>query len=359
MRTFAVSDVPHAIEPLPTLDPRRAIEALAGGPLEAVWRPSSPLARVWTSRPAVDDHRWSAKEAPYHGLVAAVHAAFDQHRPLVLTPDVVWLAVAQGFAAHVVARAETLRSHIVAHTGRNVIAVRRDDFAKGSPDNAWPEVFAAMSSEVAAQTGELHGLVVADFSTTDATARAASEIALLSAAQPYFAYEFHSLCGIPKITLAGTTEDWLCLVRRAERLARYDADTWITALVPVLQQFVEAHEGRVDVEFWRSLYKRNDSSGGPYITGWINVLLPYVFDHLGVMSPNPAVASWQEAIPARRGGGTTFEALPSGLARVPFLWKYLQQEYRMEFLGGFSGVVQDPRTLALRPEIGWAVGEMP
>jgi hypothetical protein len=27
----------------------------------------------------------------------------------------------------------------------------------------------------------------------------------------------------------------------------------------------------------------------------------------------------------------------------------------MEFLGGFVGVRQDPGTLALRPEIGWAV----
>jgi hypothetical protein len=30
----------------------------------------------------------------------------------------------------------------------------------------------------------------------------------------------------------------------------------------------------------------------------------------------------------------------------------------MEFLGGFVGVAQDPATLALRPEIGWAVREV-
>jgi len=29
----------------------------------------------------------------------------------------------------------------------------------------------------------------------------------------------------------------------------------------------------------------------------------------------------------------------------------------MEFLGGFVGISQDSQTLALRPEIGWAVLE--
>jgi len=29
----------------------------------------------------------------------------------------------------------------------------------------------------------------------------------------------------------------------------------------------------------------------------------------------------------------------------------------MEFSGGFVGVAQDPRTLRLRPEIGWSVRE--
>jgi Domain of unknown function (DUF4419) len=358
MRTFAVSDVPPAVDPLPTVEPRAVFEVLAGGPLEAIWRPSSPLARAWTSHAlASRGDTGPRKEAPFHGFVTAVHAAFNDHRPLVLTPDAVWLAIAQGFAAHVAAHAETLRSRVVSHAMREVVKVRRDDFVKGSPENPWPEMFAAFASEVAARTGELHGLVVADFSTTDATARAASEITLLSAAQPYFAYEFHSLCGIPEITLEGTAQDWLAIVHRAEGLMRYDATAWISSLLPVLHQFVEAHEGRVDVEFWRSFYKVDSGSGGPYITGWINVLLPYVFKHERAMAANPAAKSWREGLRRASGGGPTTENLPSGLSRVPFLWKFLQHEFQMELLGGFAGVSQDPHTLALRPEIGWAVRE--
>jgi hypothetical protein len=63
----------------------------------------------------------------------------------------------------------------------------------------------------------------------------------------------------------------------------------------------------------------------------------------------------------RRGfvHGPTLASLPGGLSKAPFRWKYLRRVFAMEFLGGFVGVAQDEGTLALRPEIGWAVREAP
>ena len=55
--------------------------------------------------------------------------------------------------------------------------------------------------------------------------------------------------------------------------------------------------------------------------------------------------------------GPTIESLPGGLSKAPFRWEYLDRTFDMEFLGGFVGVAQDQETLALRPEIGWAVRE--
>jgi hypothetical protein len=57
--------------------------------------------------------------------------------------------------------------------------------------------------------------------------------------------------------------------------------------------------------------------------------------------------------------GPSVSDLPSGLSRVPFRWRYRKELVAMEFLGGFVGVSQDSETLALRPEIGWAVREEP
>jgi hypothetical protein len=57
--------------------------------------------------------------------------------------------------------------------------------------------------------------------------------------------------------------------------------------------------------------------------------------------------------------GPRLADLPSGLSKAPFRWNYLDRSFDMEFLGGFVGVAQDPETLAVRPEIGWAVREAP
>jgi hypothetical protein len=80
-------------------------------------------------------------------LVSAVHDAFFLHHPLVLSPDVVWLTLARGFALHVNLHAEELRHRFVCHTGKERIQVFRPDFFPGA-DNPWPEVFEEFSRAI-------------------------------------------------------------------------------------------------------------------------------------------------------------------------------------------------------------------
>lgn len=51
--------------------------------------------------------------------------------------------------------------------------------------------------------------------------------------------------------------------------------------------------------------------------------------------------------------GPTLGSLPGGLSAAPFRWEYLDRAFDIELVG----VTQDPETLTLRPEIGWAVRE--
>ena len=55
--------------------------------------------------------------------------------------------------------------------------------------------------------------------------------------------------------------------------------------------------------------------------------------------------------------GPRLADLPSGLSKAPFRWQRLDWSFEMELLGGFVVVAQDGETLAVRPEIGWAVRE--
>jgi hypothetical protein len=284
-----------------------------------------------------------------HPFVHAAHLAFDRHLPLAMSPDDVWLCIAQAFAHHVDTNAESLRGRFVRHEGKAEIVVQRHGFRKGSPDNDWPGVFGEFSDAIAKHIGKQRDLVVADFSTTGVVERAASEVVLMSAMRSYFDYIVMTRCGIPRVTLLGTPADWQSVKHRAQHLAEYGLEPWVRELSPILDQLCAAAAGGADRELWRSFYKFESGSGGDHVTGWINVLFPHVrMEGSDQLQPNPFVAGW------RSGGGPRPSQFPSGLAIAPFTWDYFGQRLAMEFVAGFAGVSQDD-SLAVRPAIGWAV----
>jgi hypothetical protein len=181
----------------------------------------------------------------------------------------------------------------------------------------------------------------------------------MSAMKSYFDFALMTMCGIPSVTLLGSVDDWRAIRRRAEVLSEFDLTDWVAALLPVLDQLVAAASGNADREFWRSIYKLHNASGGPYVTGWINVLFPYLDEGgPGGIAPNPHALRLRWSLDGARGdSGPTLGTFPRGLSSVPFTWKYLGTPLRMTLAGGFVGISQDPQTRAVRPAIGWAVHE--
>jgi hypothetical protein len=297
-----------------------------------------------------------------HALLGALHFAFADHRPLCLSPDIIWLTLTQGLANHININAERLRRQCVRHDGQLTIVVRRDEFIKGSPENPWPGVFAEFSEHIRGYIGEAHRLIVPDFSTTGAVERAAAEVVLLDAMQAYFRYEVRTACGIPQILLEGSAEDWQTIGRRVQEWRRFDLDWWVKPLQSILDQFIAAAQGRVDRNFWNSIYKWNGAAGSgqpPYVSGWILKMFPYLNPVNKSFRAQPGTPSlcrneWLNQAPAVRHG-PGLDRFPQLPARAPFLWKYYDQEFDMEFVGGLVGIRQDPESLALRPEIGWAI----
>ncbi|XP_070532260.1 uncharacterized protein [Ptychodera flava] len=289
-----------------------------------------------------------------HGLVQAVDLAYDNHYPLVLSPDMIWLCITQGLAIHINENSERLREKFVSHSGKKEIKVRRDDFVKGLATNPWPEVFGEFSEKIKDEIGAtIYDLITPNFSTTGPMEKAVGDIALIDAMQSYFTYTFITLCGIPSITLEGTKEDWIAVRDKVEQLEQYDLKWWTKELLPVLDQFVNASSGTINREFWSDIYKIDDNSGGPYITGWIITLFPYLQKY-GSFAQNEYVDKWSVR---EIFFGVTTDRFPSGLSKAPFVWEYFEQKFEMQFIGGFMAVSQDHETLALRPELGWAVVE--
>ena len=187
--------------------------------------PKAPL-EVQASYPSLDtavNNRYKG-----NGLVHTFMTAYNNHLPLELSPDDVWLAVCQGFSAHILANSEQLRKEFVDFDGKKKLEVRRDEFVLGSPDNDWPSVFGEFSEKIKDNIGaKMHSTFVHKFSTTTPLHTTIYEATLMTAMQKYFDYKLISLCGIPKVRLTGKPQDWKELRDKVASVAKFGLDWWI------------------------------------------------------------------------------------------------------------------------------------
>ncbi len=210
-----------------------------------------------------------------HPLLAAVHVAFAEHRPLVLSPDAIWLTIAQGVALHVRLNAERLRSRLVQHQGVKKLTVALDHVPRGAED--WAHVAGAFRSALAQLVGAGRArLLGCAFSTTTPEAAVAGDIVLMDVFSPYCDYDVHCVCGIPSITLTGTPDDWRAIRQRIDVIDELELGFWTSSLRPIADQLLATAEGRPDVVFWRDIYKPEEAYGWDRVTGWMARLFPYL-----------------------------------------------------------------------------------
>ena len=93
MTTFKVDEVEKSTAVLPTADIQKVITWKIGVKPESFFKFPESLSPV---------HRDGIKNP----FIGAVHTAYNTHYPLVLSPDMIWQCVAQGFAIHINKNAE-------------------------------------------------------------------------------------------------------------------------------------------------------------------------------------------------------------------------------------------------------------
>lgn len=141
--TFAVDCVKSGAERFPSVSLWTRVEQMTERSLRV------------TSHPA---HFRVVEDDGCHALLSAVHLAFSRHLPLALTPDVIWLTIAQGFAQHVNNHSEDLRPLLVQHDGKMLLRAKvqqvtcQEDWADAA--NQWAQQIA---SHVAPDLHEAEG----------------------------------------------------------------------------------------------------------------------------------------------------------------------------------------------------------
>lgn len=327
--------------------------------------------------------------------------AFNKHKNVTISPDDLWLLICQGVAEHIKLYEEEFKSLITNFNGKQTIEVQRNDFVLGG-DNPWEEVFPEFTRQISQKMeGDLYATMALQFSTSTIRETTAFEIAFMDAMSNYFDYEFISLCGIPEIHIKGTVEDYKKILASLYTLKGYQLDWWVDQLCPIIETIIETLQGKDHTSFWTSIYKHDNKSGGPYVTGWITKFFPYIGrnilekdtplntgnikaitnkdieDFLGVNNTESIeyeiLKKIKEDSEEKRTLGFVkaiiknpvfdsnsnidlkLDEFPKGVSNVPFKWKYFDQELDMHFMSGFMGIKEDISTHTLSTDIHWGI----
>ena len=283
-------------------------------------------------------------EYGYNPFFFGLCEAYANHRPVVLSPDVIWVLISQGFANHINSNSSEFRNQIVDFDDRKELEIE----VVGEPEKTdWYNVFESFYSGLSQDVKDnLAETLLCDFSTSTKVDRLVSQATIMETVESYYDFiVIYLVCGIPSITLEGTVEDWERVKEKTLALEKYDLGWWTDRLVPILDEFIAASKGNADIAFWKEMVHitKPGKCGDPrVIDGWITDLYPYDRDG------------------KRMNGGkiTDTDKLPGEISKVRIRTVYnngLSSEAGpdVEVWAGIFGLEQSEENFAIKPVTGW------
>lgn len=280
----------------------------------------------------------------YNPFFFGLCEAYANHRPVVLSPDVIWVLISQGFANHINSNSRHFRNQIVDFDDRKELEIE----VGGEPEKTdWYNVFESFYSGLSQDVKDnLAETLLCDFSTSTKVDRLVSQATIMETVESYYDFiVIYLVCGIPSITLEGTVEDWERVKEKTLALEKYDLGWWTDRLVPILDEFIAASKGNADIAFWKEMVHitKPGKCGDPrVIDGWITDLYPYDRDG------------------KRMNGGkiTDTDKLPGEISKVRIRTVYnngLSSEAGpdVEVWAGIFGLEQNEENFAIKPVTGW------
>ena len=340
--TFKVEDVEIAKDYLP-------VEY--GADMGRMWADGEPyLGCSFANKSLVD--------ADDNAFFSMVCLAYAQHRPIVLSPDIMWIIICNGYAQYVNRDPEKFRQYLVDYDGKETLLITT------TPETTTEQKVEKFAALIARETkGDVAEIMTCNFSTTGMIERMVSQITLMETVKQYFDYlEWIVGCGIPSVTLEGTPDDWKLLREKTRKLGEFGVRQWTDKLDPILAEFVLASEGKPNLKFWWNMAIKGRpfdfhlkagggcfaASYGPTLfNGWFLEFIP--FDDWG---ERPSAIPYGHNLPPLMTSVPIIQYIDDGRGNCIGI-------NTLDLRGGIVGLAQDTATMALRPEIGWLVRNDP
>ena len=290
-------------------------------------------------------------------LIQGLIAAYKNHYPITISPDMIWILIMQGFSRFMEKYENLVRERFVNFTGKKDLKLERLQY---SPYNASKEVWDGIIKEFVQKIGNNVGKEVVDnlecdFSTTSAVAKVTSQVCIMSAMKQYFTYRvLMAGCGISSITLEGSIKDWEKIKSKLEFLSTKALKWWTKHLIPIIDNIITTKKyystyGQLNqelIDFWKGMIRlkgEGDLYDPHMINGWIVKFIP------NLRGEKPTI--YEELLETN---------VPDQIISCPMEITWLSmQGKRVDFscslFSGFYGMVQDKKTFNVKPVIGYAI----
>ena len=224
--------------------------------------------------------RYSTEEPLYIGdrqnqLLNAVLYAYNMHRGLQLSPDVILHCISTAVAKCVQDHAEKYRDVFVNHADKATLTVET------SGEFNWESVIRDMNTLIDKNVKcELD--IMPTFTTTTPIATTVATITKMATLKKYFNYEMIFQCGITAVDLTGTLEDWQLLRTKVVSISavitkKKHMVNWFKHVIKIIDRLNDTYQEKPDIhDFWSRIvnFVLYGSGGQTFISGWIKVLMP-------------------------------------------------------------------------------------
>ncbi|MBR2089408.1 MAG: DUF4419 domain-containing protein [Fibrobacter sp.] len=288
----------------------------------------------------------SSREMSFINLVASAYAA---HNSIEINPDDIWLTILNGIRLHVKNNRDSLKDRFVSQGADTAIEIRNDSLSRNITYEEWhgviADLFDSLQEKIPVETGEPLNV---KFSTTSPIDYNISRSLVMAVASEYYTYTWAVACGIPQIKVNGTKLDWSLLKDSFNKLAsRLNLEWWVKELNPILDEFINVFDGKINLIHWRSIFKKVFEESGCdrriTVDGWITKFYPYI----GRDKPERR-NEWNGAI-------DLMTDIPKGVTDVDINWIYAGKTIPLKIYTGFVGIQVDTTRKMLKASRGYAL----
>jgi hypothetical protein len=300
-----------------------------------------------------------------NGFIETIQLSYSNHRPLILTPDVLWLTICQGVSIHINQNFDSLKKVLFIKNKPDEIVIRNDSLEYS--EKHWQKLIGSFSVETKKYTNQnFYSFFVPKFTTTSTINTTAYQITMLESYKKAFVYVGESGCGIPSITITGETKDWQSIYNRLDMLSELGLSKWAENLKPIIKQFINASENKINITFWKDIYKNASEYNAFYISGWAIKLFPYIkiLETSGEYDSNrDATRLGEKFVPNPflydddyLKSTLASDNFPTGISKISVVWNNRIKNYskKIEVYAGFFAIKQY-EDKSLEPLISYAI----